>query len=107
MTEKEMLQRNIEDFSRLQRYMRLADKDSEVYAEMKERYIELKVILTADQRVTTTGQLTNQMEYRLQKAGTSPYLLLCGRLHDVRERGLPACADRNIGAVCAFVGAGS
>ena len=27
--------------------MRLADKDSEVYAEMKERYIELKVILTA------------------------------------------------------------
>ena len=47
MSEKEMLQRNIEDFSRLQRYMRLADKDSEVYAEMKERYIELKVILTA------------------------------------------------------------
>ena len=47
MTEKEMLQRNIEDFSRLQRYMRLADKDSEVYAEMKQRYIELKVILTA------------------------------------------------------------
>ena len=47
MTEKEMLQRNIEDFARLQRYMRLADKDSEVYAEMKERYIELKVILTA------------------------------------------------------------
>jgi len=47
MPEKEMLQRNIEDFSRLQRYMRLADKDSYVYAEMKERYIELKVILTA------------------------------------------------------------
>lgn len=46
MTEKEMLQRNIEEFSRIQRYLKLADKDSAVYAEMKERYIELKIILT-------------------------------------------------------------
>lgn len=46
MTEKEMLQKNIEEFSRLQRYMRLVDKDSEAYREMKERYVELKVILT-------------------------------------------------------------
>ncbi len=36
-----------EEFSRVQRYMRLSDKNSEAYAEMKERYIELKVILTA------------------------------------------------------------
>ncbi len=47
MPEKEMLQRNIEEFSRLQRYMKLSDKNSEAYAEMKERYVELKVILTA------------------------------------------------------------
>lgn len=47
MTEKEMLQKNVEEFSRLQRYMRLCDKDSEAYREMKERYIELKIILTA------------------------------------------------------------
>lgn len=47
MSEKEMLQRNVEEFSRLQRYMRLSDKKSEAYAEMKERYIELKVVLTA------------------------------------------------------------
>lgn len=47
MTEKEMLQKNIEEFSRLQRYMMAADKDSEVYALMKERYIDLKVILTS------------------------------------------------------------
>lgn len=46
MTEKEILQKNIEEFSRLQRYMRLVDKDSEAYREMKERYVELKVILT-------------------------------------------------------------
>lgn len=46
MMEKEMLQKNIEEFSRLQRYMRLVDKDSEAYREMKERYVELKVILT-------------------------------------------------------------
>lgn len=38
--------KNIEEFSRLQKYMRLADKESAAYKEMKERYIELKVILT-------------------------------------------------------------
>lgn len=46
MTEKEMIQRNIEDFSRVQDWMLLADKDSEVYKAMKKRYIDLKVILT-------------------------------------------------------------
>ena len=45
MTDKEMMQKNVEEFSRLQRYMLLVDKDSEVYKAMKERYIELKVIL--------------------------------------------------------------
>lgn len=47
MTEKEMLKVSVEEFSRIQRYMRLSEKDSPAYAEMKERYIELKVILTA------------------------------------------------------------
>ena len=47
MSEKEMLKISVEEFSRVQRYMRLSDKSSEAYAEMKERYIELKVILTA------------------------------------------------------------
>ena len=47
MTEKEMVQKNVEEFSRLQRYMNLADKGSNVYKEMKERYIDLKVILTS------------------------------------------------------------
>ncbi|MCI9230449.1 MAG: hypothetical protein HFH97_18980 [Lachnospiraceae bacterium] len=47
MSEKEMLQRNVEEFSRLQRYMKLSDKDSDAYREMHERYVELKVILTA------------------------------------------------------------
>ena len=46
MPEKEMMQRNIEDFSRIQRYMLLTDKESEVYKAMKERYIELKIILS-------------------------------------------------------------
>ena len=46
MAEKEMMQRNIEDFSRIQRFMLLTDKDSDAYQAMKERYIELKVILT-------------------------------------------------------------
>nr|WP_300816570.1 hypothetical protein [uncultured Acetatifactor sp.] len=47
MSEKEVLQRNVEEFSRLQRYMKLSDKDSDAYREMHERYVELKVILTA------------------------------------------------------------
>lgn len=47
MTEKEMNQKNIEEFSRLQKYMILCeDKDSSLYKEMKWRYIELKVILS-------------------------------------------------------------
>ncbi len=47
MPEKEMLQKNIEEFSRLQGYRSLAEKDSDVYKAMKERYIDLKVILTS------------------------------------------------------------
>lgn len=47
MTEKEMMQKNIEEFSRLQSYMLLADKDSELYKIMKIRYTELKVILAS------------------------------------------------------------
>ena len=43
----EMIQRDVEEFSRLQTYMSLAEKDSAVYKAMKTRYIELKVILTA------------------------------------------------------------
>lgn len=47
MTEKEMMQKNIEEFSRLQSYMLLAEKDSDIYKAMKVRYVELKIILTA------------------------------------------------------------
>lgn len=48
MTEKEMMQKNVEEFARLQKYMLLVEsRESAVYKEMKDRYIELKVILTA------------------------------------------------------------
>ena len=47
MTENELLKISVEEFSRIQRYMLLADKDSDVYQAMKERYLDLKVILTA------------------------------------------------------------
>lgn len=47
MAEKEMIQRDIEEFSQLQKYMLLVTgKESAVYKAMKERYIDLKVILT-------------------------------------------------------------
>ncbi len=42
-----MLKISVEEFSRLQSYMMLSDKNSELYKVMKLRYIELKVILTA------------------------------------------------------------
>ena len=47
MTEKETMQKNIEEFSRVRDWMELAEKDSEVYKSLKKRYIDLKVILTA------------------------------------------------------------
>ena len=47
MSQFELTQKNIEEFSRLQSYMVLAEEDSAVYKAMKVRYIELKVILTA------------------------------------------------------------
>ncbi|MDE7199272.1 MAG: hypothetical protein K2O15_10365 [Lachnospiraceae bacterium] len=47
MTEKEMIKVSIEEFSRLQTYMLADEKDSNSYKLMKDRYIELKVILTS------------------------------------------------------------
>ena len=47
MPEKEMMQRNVEEFARLQDYMIDTDKESAAYKKMKRRYIELKVILTS------------------------------------------------------------
>lgn len=47
MNQSEMLQLNVEEFSRLQSYMVLTEKDSAAYKAMKIRYVELKVILTA------------------------------------------------------------
>lgn len=47
MTEKEMIKVSIEEFSRLQNYMLASEKDSNGYKLMKNRYIELKVILTS------------------------------------------------------------
>ena len=47
MTDKEILQKNIEEFSRIQDWMQLSEKDSEVYKSLKKRYVDLKVILTS------------------------------------------------------------
>ncbi len=42
-----MLKITIEEFSRLQSYMLLVDKESDAFKTMKVRYVELKVILSA------------------------------------------------------------
>lgn len=43
----EIMQKAVEDFSRVQDWMLLADKNSPVYKAMHKRYIELKVILSS------------------------------------------------------------
>ncbi|GFI28044.1 hypothetical protein IMSAGC012_03174 [Lachnospiraceae bacterium] len=45
MTEKEIIKVSIEEFSRLQNYMLVTEKESESYKRMKDRYIELKIFL--------------------------------------------------------------
>lgn len=52
MNYEEIRQRNIEEFSRLQSYMQLVEKDSAAYKTMKIRYIELKVILSSTTNLT-------------------------------------------------------
>lgn len=47
MTEKELIQRNIEEFSRLQDYMLEDGKDAKAYKTMHKRYLDLKAILQA------------------------------------------------------------
>ncbi len=47
MTKEELTKISVEEFSRLQDYMLLVDKDSEAYKTMKKRYIDLKFILNA------------------------------------------------------------
>ena len=47
MSDKELMQKNIEEFARLQDYMIDTEKESAAYRKRKRRYIELKVILTS------------------------------------------------------------
>jgi len=47
MTEKELLKISVEEFSRVQDWMQLSDKESAVYISLRKRYLDLKVILTA------------------------------------------------------------
>lgn len=47
MSEKEMIKVSVEEFSRLQNYMLQSEKDSNAYRLMKDRYIELKIILNS------------------------------------------------------------
>lgn len=47
MSEIEMIQKNIEEFSRLQDYMMEDGKDAKAYNTMRKRYLDLKAILQA------------------------------------------------------------
>ncbi len=56
MNSFELTQRNIEEFSRVQSWMLLLDKEAEAYKAMYIRYRELKLILT------TTGTNLTEMD---------------------------------------------
>ena len=63
MTEKELLKLSIEEFSRVQDWMELADKESEVYKSLRKRYIDLKVILTSSGiNLTEIDRIKEQQE---------------------------------------------
>lgn len=47
MTEGEMLKISVEEFSRVQDWMELAERDSAIYQSLRKRYMDLKVILTS------------------------------------------------------------
>ena len=47
MSKEELMKISVEEFSRLQDWMLVSEKDSESYKGMKKRYIELKVILAS------------------------------------------------------------
>ncbi|MCM1305319.1 MAG: hypothetical protein NC305_14000 [Lachnospiraceae bacterium] len=47
MPEKEMLKISVEEFSRVQDWMELADRESGIYKSLRKRYVDLKVILTS------------------------------------------------------------
>ena len=48
MTKKELLQNSLDEFMRVQKYLQLIpDKSTDIYKEIKQRYIELKVILNS------------------------------------------------------------
>lgn len=47
MTEAEMLKISVEEFSRVQDWMELAEQDSAIYRSLRKRYMDLKVILTS------------------------------------------------------------
>ena len=47
MAEKEMIKMSVEEFSRVQDWMMMSEKESEVYQSLKKRYLDLKVVLTS------------------------------------------------------------
>ena len=47
MSDKELLQKNVEEFARLQGYMVLVEKSSDAYKAMKGRYFDFNMKMTA------------------------------------------------------------
>lgn len=60
MNNSETIKICVEEFSRIQQWMLIAGKDTEVYKAIKTRYHELKVILAATGVNVTTLDIINE-----------------------------------------------
>ena len=69
----------VEEFSRLQEWMEMTEKNSALYKSMKTRYRDLKVILSAlGVNVTELDTIREQQNYRTECVdGLTPFNTLC------------------------------
>ena len=69
----------VEEFSRLQEWMEMTEKNSALYKSMKTRYRDLKVILSAlGVNVTELDTIREQQNYRAECVdGLTPFNTLC------------------------------
>ena len=72
MTDKEMLQKNVEEFSRVQDWMQLAEKDSEIYKSLKRRVGEYMSL--EEQKEVAINRYVDLMRIKAYETGENKEL---------------------------------
>ena len=93
MTEKEMIKISVEEFSRVQDWMELSEKNSPVYNSLKKRYLDLKAILTSSgvnlteiDRIKEQGRIYLPLAHSIVRA--VPQTVFCAILLQPIQRAL-------------------